>query len=53
MIQLTEQQGKQILELITRTTFRGDEAEAVVLLKQAITKQLTPKEDTKTPSKDK
>lgn len=39
-VKLTQQEARAILQIIARTTFQGNEAETLVMLKQKITSQL-------------
>ena len=47
MVTLTPQEAQITLQIIGRTTFQGNEAEAVVALKQKITSQLEKEEEPK------
>ena len=46
-VTLTQQEAGAMLQIISRTTFQGQEAEGVVALKQKITSQLKKKEEEK------
>ena len=48
-IKLTQQEATGVLQIISRTTFQGQEAEAIVMLKQKITSQLEKKEEKEEP----
>ena len=43
-VTLTQQEAQGVLQIIGRTTFQGQEAEAIVMLKQKLTSQLEKKE---------